>query len=206
MIYNPRDVQRAASAGQAGIHDRGADAARGQCRSNAERGVPVFEVDASWPKGLPNNWTFGEFSGVTVDSHDHIWINQRPRTLADDEKYLLATPPIGDCCRPGPSIMEFDQAGNFVQGWGGAGQGFEWPENEHGVYVDDNDNVWVGGNGAKDNHILKFTKTGTFILQIGTWARARGAATPPTSIVRRRCSSIRRRTSCSSPTATAIAA
>ena len=27
-------------------------------------GVPVFEVDAAWPKGLPNNWTFGEFSDV----------------------------------------------------------------------------------------------------------------------------------------------
>jgi DNA-binding beta-propeller fold protein YncE len=138
-------------------------------------GVPVFEVDPSWPKGLPNNWTFGEFSGVAVDSHDHIWINQRPRTLADDEKYLLATPPIGDCCRPGPSIMEFDQAGNFVQGWGGPGQGFEWPENEHGVYVDDQDNVWVGGNGAKDNHILKFTKTGTFILQIGRLGQSKGS-------------------------------
>jgi DNA-binding beta-propeller fold protein YncE len=139
-------------------------------------GVPVFEVDPSWPKGLPNNWTFGEFSGVAVDSHDHIWINQRPRTLADDEKYLLATPPIGDCCRPGPSIMEFDQAGNFVQGWGGPGQGFEWPENEHGVYVDDQDNVWVGGNGTKDNHILKFTKTGKFILQIGRLGQSKGSS------------------------------
>ena len=139
-------------------------------------GVPVFEVDAAWPKSLPNNWTFGEFSGVAVDSHDHIWINQRPRTLADDEKYLLATPPIGDCCRPGPSIMEFDQAGNFVQGWGGPGQGYEWPENEHGVYVDDQDNVWVGGNGPKDNHILKFTKTGKFILQIGRLGQSKGSS------------------------------
>jgi DNA-binding beta-propeller fold protein YncE len=138
----------------------------------------VFEVDASWPKALPNNWTFGEFSGVAVDSHDHIWINQRPRTLAEDEKYLLANPPIGDCCRPGPSIMEFDQAGNFVQGWGGTGQGYEWPENEHGVYVDDRDNVWVGGNGAKDDHILKFTKTGTFILQIGRPGQSKGSNDP----------------------------
>jgi DNA-binding beta-propeller fold protein YncE len=139
-------------------------------------GVPVFEVDPSWPKGLPNDWTFGEFSGVAVDAHDHIWINQRPRTLADDEKYLLANPPIGDCCRPGPSIMEFDQAGNFVQGWGGPGQGFEWPENEHGVYVDDQDNVWVGGNGARDNHILKFTRTGKFILQIGRPGGSKGSS------------------------------
>jgi hypothetical protein len=52
--------------------------------------VPVFEVDPSWPKPLPNNWTFGEFSGVHVDARDHIWVNQRPRSLGDDEKYRLA--------------------------------------------------------------------------------------------------------------------
>lgn len=138
-------------------------------------GVPVFQVDPNWPKTLPNNWTFGEFSGVAVDSHDHIWINQRPRTLADDEKYLLANPPIGDCCRPGPSIMEFDQEGNFVQGWGGPGTGYDWPDNEHGIHVDDKDHVWVGGNGAKDTHILKFTKTGTFILQIGRKGESGGS-------------------------------
>lgn len=140
-----------------------------------QTGVPMFQVDPNWPKSLPNNWTFGEFSGVAVDSHDHIWINQRPRTLADDEKYLLANPPIGDCCRPGPSVMEFDQQGNFIQGWGGPGQGYDWPENEHGIYVDDKDNVWIAGNGAKDTHILKFTKTGKFILQIGRMGTSGGS-------------------------------
>jgi hypothetical protein len=137
--------------------------------------VPIFQVDAGWPKPLPNNWTFGEFSGVAVDSHDHVWINQRPKTLADDEKYLTANPPPGDCCAPGPSVMEFDAEGNFVQGWGGPGPGYEWPENEHGIYVDDRDNVWVGGNGAKDAHILKFTKTGKFILQIGHLGKSAGS-------------------------------
>jgi len=74
-------------------------------------GVPRFEVDPNWPKPLPNNWTFGEFSGVAVDSRDHVWIDQRPRTLGDDEKYLTVNPPPGDCCRPGPAIMEFDAEG-----------------------------------------------------------------------------------------------
>ncbi len=144
-------------------------------RAQQPAGVPVFEVDPSWPKALPNNWTFGEFSGVAVDTHDHIWINQRPRTRADDEKYLLAKPPIGDCCQPGPSIMEFDQEGTFIQGWGGPGAGYEWPENEHGIHVDYNDNVWVGGNGPKDSHILKFTRTGKFILQIGKLGASKGS-------------------------------
>ena len=138
-------------------------------------GVPKFQVDPYWPKALPNNWTFGEFSGVAVDSHDHVWIDQRPRTLGDVEKYLTVNPPPGDCCRPGPAIMEFDQEGNFVQGWGGPGSGYEWPENEHGVYVDYRDNVWVGGNGAKDSHILKFTRTGKFILQIGHQGKSAGS-------------------------------
>jgi len=137
--------------------------------------VPTFQVDALWPKPLPNNWTFGEFSGLAVDSHDHVWINQRPKTLADDEKYLLANPPPGDCCTPGPSIMEFDAEGNFVQGWGGPAPGYEWPENEHGVYVDYKDNVWVGGNGAKDAQILKFTKTGKFLMQIGHMGKSAGS-------------------------------
>ena len=123
-------------------------------------GVPVFEVDPSWPKGLPNNWTFGEFSGVTVDSHDHIWINQRPRTLAEDEKYLLATPPIGDCCRPGPSIMEFDQAGNFVQGWGGPGQGSSGPRTSTASTWTTGTTSGSAATDPKDNHILKFSKTG----------------------------------------------
>jgi len=149
-----------------------AAAAQGQKPGTA---VPTFQVDALWPKPLPNNWTFGEFSGLAVDSHDHVWINQRPKTLADDEKYLLANPPPGDCCTPGPSIMEFDAEGNFVQGWGGPAPGYEWPENEHGVYVDYKDNVWVGGNGAKDAQILKFTKTGKFLMQIGHMGKSAGS-------------------------------
>ena len=129
--------------------------------------VPVFEVDAAWPKELPNNWTFGEFSGVAVDSDDHIWIIQRPQTLGEDETYLIADPPIGDCCQPAPPVMEFDQDGELVQAWGGPGSGYDWPENEHGIYVDPSDNVWIGGNGANDHHILKFTREGEFLLQIG---------------------------------------
>ena len=29
--------------------------------------------------------------------------------------------------KTGPPVMEFDAAGNYVQGWGGPGQGYEWP-------------------------------------------------------------------------------
>lgn len=127
--------------------------------------IPKFEPDPYWPKPLPNNWMLGEVSGVAVDSHDHIWVTHRPRTLSEHDKY--GADGKGDCCIPAPPVLEFDQAGNVVQSWGGPGQGYDWPDNEHGIFVDRKDNVWIGGNGDKDTNILKFTHAGKFILQIG---------------------------------------
>ena len=82
---------------------------------------------------------------------------------------------MADCCVPAPAVIEFDQAGNMVQAWGGPGAGYEWPEHEHGIFVDYKDNVWVAGNGVKDTNILKFSKTGKFILQIGHWGKSGGS-------------------------------
>src|SRR5947208_3628161 len=36
--------------------------------------------------------------------------------------------------------------------------------------------VWIGGNGAKDHQILKFTKAGRFVMQIGRAGRSKGNA------------------------------
>src|SRR5262249_24066639 len=47
------------------------------------------------------------------------------------------------------------------------GQGYQWPESEHGIFVDDNDFVWLAGNGKKDGQLLKFTMEGKLVLQIG---------------------------------------
>ncbi len=52
--------------------------------------VPKFEVDPSWPKPLPNNWTLGQVAGVAVDERDHVWIMQRPRSLSRLEKAARA--------------------------------------------------------------------------------------------------------------------
>jgi hypothetical protein len=136
-------------------------------------GVPHFEADPSWPKPLPNNWMLSQVSGIFVDSHDHIWVTNRPRNLQDHDKYGAAGQ--ADCCVPAPPILEFDAAGNLIQGWGGPGTGYEWPDNEHGVFVDYKENVWVGGNGAKDTNILKFTKAGKFLLQIGHHGQTGGS-------------------------------
>src|SRR4030095_15154592 len=86
--------------------------------------APTFKVDPSWPR-IPNNWQFGQVASVSVDGQDHVWVLQRPGTLGPEEK-----------ARAAPPLLEFDAAGNFIQAWGGPGQGYEWPTSEHGVYVD----------------------------------------------------------------------
>jgi len=69
----------------------------------------------------------------------------------------------------------FDPDGNLVRSWGGPGQGYEWPQSNHGVHVDYKGNVWIGGNGEKDAHILKFTKDGKFLLQVGAFGKGAGS-------------------------------
>ena len=90
--------------------------------------IPRFEVDASWPKPLPNNWILGQVGGITVDSQGHIWMIHRPRSLTDDEKGAALTPPRSKCCVSAPPVLEFDADGNLLRSWGGPGEGYEWVE------------------------------------------------------------------------------
>ena len=137
--------------------------------------APLFEVDPLWPKPLPNHWVLGSTIGVAVDAQDHVWIIHRPQTVDDNFKAATFNPPIGACCTPAPPVLEFDQAGNLVGHWGGPGQGYEWPESNHGITVDFKGNVWIGGNGNTDTHVLKFTPDGKFLLQIGHQGTHRGS-------------------------------
>jgi DNA-binding beta-propeller fold protein YncE len=109
--------------------------------------APTFEVDPLWPKPLPNHWILGNTIGVSADAQDHIWIIHRGGSLEAKEVYATANPPGASCCVPAPPILEFDQAGNLVHHWGGSGEGYEWPESNHGITVDYKGNVWIGGNG-----------------------------------------------------------
>jgi DNA-binding beta-propeller fold protein YncE len=132
----------------------------------AAQDVPQFQVDPLWPKTLPSNWIMGSIAGIYVDGQGHVWVNHRPGSLSEREVRASVDGRV-ECCFPAPPVIEFDQEGNVVQAWGGPGEGYDWPGNEHGIYVDYNDYVWVGGNGAEDGVILKFTRTGQFVLQIG---------------------------------------
>src|ERR1041385_3413844 len=134
------------------------------------RPIPSFEVDPRWPKPLPNHWLVGAVAGVAVDSRDHVWIIHRPSTLQPNE--------IRASYRGAPPVLEFDAEGNLVSSWGGPGKGYEWPELEHGIYVDSRINVWVARAGAKDNQILKFTRDGNYLMQIGHSGKNRGSNDP----------------------------
>ncbi len=128
---------------------------------------PSFKVDASWPRPLPNNWILGQVSGIATDAADHVWVLQRPGSLSEDERGATLKPPQSLCCAPAPPVLEFDAAGNLLRSWGGPDAGYDWPKNEHGIHVDAKGFVWITGNGETDGQVLKFTRDGKFVMQIG---------------------------------------
>jgi hypothetical protein len=137
------------------------------------RGMPQFEVDPAWPK-LPAKWRLGDPSSIGIDAQDNVYVLHRPRTLKGEERNMAA-----------PAVVVFDSAGNFIRAWGGPGPGYDWPEREHGIHVDYKGYVWVGGNncpelklpGLKpvaDDALLKFTREGKFLMQIGRANQSKG--------------------------------
>ena len=130
--------------------------------------APHFEVDPYWPKPLPNHWVLGSAIGVGVDSRDHVFVIHRRNSFNERTEIGAATQPrTSSCCIPAPNILEFDPEGRLVNSWGGPGEGYTWPASNHGLTLDHKDNIWIGGNGAGDSHILKFTRDGRFLQQIG---------------------------------------
>jgi hypothetical protein len=156
----------------------------GALAADQSLGVPQYKVDVSWPKlPLPHDWAIGELGGLFVDTHDNVWIVQRPSTLLPFEKAAALDPPTAECCVPAPPVIEFDAAGNVVRSWGGPGKGYDWPQTEHGITVDYKGNVWIGGSATRpgkdgalaDGMLLKFSPEGKFLLQIGHAGPAKGS-------------------------------
>jgi DNA-binding beta-propeller fold protein YncE len=136
--------------------------------------APRFEVDPYWPKPMPNNWVMGMTIGIGISADDHVWVIHRGNDPGNLDRTELAVvkpgaPRVGECCNPAPPVLEFDQAGNLVGSWGGPSttKQFDWPQSNHGIVVDHKGFVWIGGNGANDAHILKFTRDGKFVAQYG---------------------------------------
>lgn len=145
---------------------------------------PTFQPEPFWPKPLPENWILGQVAGIAVAPDGHIWIIHRPATLLDDEKGAQKDPPEYKCCKAAPAVMEFDTEGNLLRHWGGPGAGHPWVQNEHGIHIDKDGNVWLGGNNDGDQ-ILQFTPDGKFIRQIGKDDGTKGPRSNDTSRLNR---------------------
>ena len=139
------------------------------------RSLPIFEVDGAWPT-VPAGLKLGAPSSMAIDAQDNVWVLHRPLTLPADQAAMAAAP-----------VVVFDAAGNFIKAWGGPGAGYEWPQREHGLHIDHEGFVWLGGNNCptnglprveplNDDQLLKFTQDGTFVMQIGRSDQSQGNA------------------------------
>lgn len=137
-----------------------------------DRPIPRFEADASWPK-VPDDLMIGQVPGLAVDNEDNIWILQRPNSLGFSDTGLAQSPPTAVCCKPAPHVMQFSPDGDLLSAWGGPELAptidgvNQWPANVHGLFVDDDQNVWLAGNGDGDHVVLNFTRSGEFIRSLG---------------------------------------
>ncbi len=131
--------------------------------------VPQFTVDPFWPQPLPNKWLLGRTIGIDIDERDHVFIVHR------DSDDMFMSQELGldlgraECCTAAPPILEFDPAGNLVNAWGGPSPDgeYEWPASNHGIDVAPNGDIWIGGNGSGDSHMLVFTRNGEYIRTVG---------------------------------------
>jgi DNA-binding beta-propeller fold protein YncE len=162
-----------------------AGTAQRSARGTASRTAPRFEVDLLWPQPMPNRWILGSTTGVAVDARDHVFVVHLTDSFTPRTEIGLATNPVtGECCAPAPNVLEFDPAGTLVGHWGGPGEGYQWPEQNAGLAIDDAGNVWIGGSGGADSRILKFTHDGKFIAEFGKGgavAAARGGRAEDTA-------------------------
>ena len=147
----------------------------GTSAEQAKAAGPTFKVDATWPQEFPNHWVMGSVTGVFVDAKDHVWITHLPETLTEEELYEEQTPPMGTCCKAAPVIIELDQNGKVVQGWGDKAKDepANWPRNPHGIFVDHTDHVWVGTH--MHHRVMKFTREGKLVMTIGEYDKNAGS-------------------------------
>ncbi len=151
----------------------GMSAQAGAAAAPGTRMVPTFRVDTEWPR-LPEQLRVGAVSSIAIDADDNAWLLHRAHTLPPAEASMAA-----------PRVVGFDPEGNFLRGWGGPGDGYQWPQREHGLAIDHRGIAWLGGNmcpqreipgleRVADDQYLKFTLDGEFVTQFGLSDASRG--------------------------------
>ncbi len=145
----------------------------------ADKKMPRFVVDTSWPQ-IPAGYLIGQVSGVAVDRDGDIWVVQRPRSLHSMDIGATREPPISMCCKPLKEVIEFDSDGVIKRNWSGAASApviegvRQYPSNIHGIFVDSDQSVWVGGNGKGDHIVAKFSANGQYLAQFGLRNKTQG--------------------------------
>ena len=111
-----------------------------------------YSVVHDWPV-LPPGMALGQVSGVSVDSHNHVFVFHRAEgSWAADKTKLI----------PSPTILCFDGVtGQQLAAWGE--NRFVEP---HGLRIDREDNVWVTDRALQQ--VFKFSHDGKLLLTIGT--------------------------------------
>jgi DNA-binding beta-propeller fold protein YncE len=161
------------------------------CGGGDDGTVPTFVVDALWPMPLEYPAILGPVSGVTVAPDGNILIVTRQDGFSAVNEINSVTG-TGDCCTPTAAVVEFAPDGRKVREWGGPDQGYPWPVRPHGIAIDPEGNVWIGGGVAPpapagrggrggrgaapsgpppaptvDDFILKFSREGRHLMTIG---------------------------------------
>jgi DNA-binding beta-propeller fold protein YncE len=168
-------------------------AASGCAAAGQGSAVPTFAVDPLWPMPLEYPYILGPVSGVAVAPDGNILIVTRQDGFSQVNEINSVTL-TGTCCTPSQAVLEYAPDGTLVRQWGGPDNGYPWPQRPHGIAVDPEGNVWIGGGVAAgggggggaaaaaaaraggqqaaqqppiDSHILKFSRDGRHLMTIG---------------------------------------
>ena len=110
-----------------------------------------YRLDEGWGK-LPDGRKWGNTSGVDLDRNGNIWVFER----------CGSTNCLGSTV---PPIVKLDPAGKQLLTFGASM--FVMP---HGLYVDNDSNVWVtdaDGKDGKGHQVFKFSAEGKLLMTLG---------------------------------------
>jgi hypothetical protein len=131
--------------------------------------LPRYAIDPARVVRLPEGRTLGSLTGVQVSPDGHIWLLH----IASNMEW---GPPgsLDDPSARLPAVVEFDAAGNYLQGWGGPDwlpreNGLQqWPRQEETIAFDDEGTLWVfGADKTYDHAVQRFSRDGKLLLRIG---------------------------------------